>query len=108
MIKFWEPKAIANAIARFFLRWVDKHAKAEMDRLVNARSGVLAKAIAVGYLEREGLLHCGACLKRSPLRRVGPWYSCPDHVDVMEAQLLKAATSENSNQKPLNLKVINP
>lgn len=57
---------------------------------IQERAGELALRGTLGFLEREGILHCVKCPRRGPLRKVGAVYACPKHADEIMAAMATA------------------
>lgn len=55
-----------------------------MRRVVTDKANGLAFRGVMGFIEKEGFMHCALCPSRSPLRKVEGSYACPRHVEAVQ------------------------
>ena len=73
-----------------------------LNNFIQERAGEMSLQIVLGYLEREGILHCAVCPdRRGPHRKVGPYYACPKHVEKVQAMVAEQAAKAKA---PVTLK----
>lgn len=70
-------------LASWLLRLSESLSPDILKSAVNDRAGKLGTEVAMGYLDRERILHCSMCPSRQQLRRHGNWLACADHNDYI-------------------------
>jgi hypothetical protein len=84
-------------MASHFLRWSIVLRPEIFHAFIQEHAGELALRGTLGFLEREGLVHCAKCPSRGQMRRVGNVYACPKHVDEVTAAVIgRGATTRQA------------